>query len=245
MLPVLSVLLLVSLTSAECIRNPTRRSLFARFRGGGGDNRSTQLATENLAARLAESALKFTAETIADGSLQQGDSSQPNQLPLAFLLDSLQRRKNVDSIILTAQAAGASGRVWTLGSTPSPSELHCMDCEQHSENSENAIKALQSAGVVVWALSMGDDAVTLDAALDEHFAHGRFAAIALVVGNEISGVRCSRLCDKQVYIPTFQNRELNAAFAACQAAFVIADRFGLARNSPALIARFAELSGLP
>ena len=216
---------------------------------GGGDMDD---GAGSIAAKLAMAATKR----------QSGSTA----LPVGFVLDGLMRPKNVGSIFITAEAMVAEGGVWTTGSTPLPSEQAVREAavgksgscaadkgvvpHAHFESVAEAISVLRDAGVAVWACSVDENAVTLEAALDDHFSDsgdGGAAlpapAIALVMGNERTGVTCAGLCDRVVYMPVFENRALNVAVPAGQAAFLVADRYGLAREA-ATVARLGTLLGL-
>ena len=67
-----------------------------------------------------------------------------------------------------------------------------------------------------------------------------FFSLISFQGHERSGVSCRDLCDATVYLPVFQGRSLNVAVAAGQAAFLVADRWGLARD-PRTVRRLGEL----
>ena len=145
---------------------------------------------------------KAVALELAGAAIAMGDhqaSSIRRSLPVAFVLDGLYRPANVGSIFLTANALGAAGGVWTSGSTPVPPEENVLLAMVDSQSGEcidgkvphvqvpstaEAIANLRSSGVAVFAVDTGEGAVTLEEALDTHFAaavHCPPKAIALVM----------------------------------------------------------------
>lgn len=135
-----------------------------------------------------------------------------------LLLDRLQDPGNLGTIIRCAEAFGIDSVICSgdCADIWSPKVLRSTmgsAFRQHTHVSDSLlddIKSMQQSGVSVFAAALDDTAITPDKL-------GRNGGIAVVVGNEGSGV-CTEVldsCDGRVYIPmTGQLESLNAATAA-------------------------------
>ncbi len=148
------------------------------------------------------------------------------------VLDNLRSALNVGAIFRTADGAGIS-RLYLCGITPqgdNPKVLKtALGAEaavawEHRWNIMDAVQELKQNGVQLWALEGGNHTVNLFGTLE----HIRIEQpIALIVGNEVSGVDPSVLehCDHRVYIPMSGIKEsLNVATAFGIAAYFL--RYG-------------------
>lgn len=148
---------------------------------------------------------------------------------LEILLDNLRSAFNVGSILRTADGAGVR-RAHLCGITPTPDNPKVAKTALSAEfatpwayatNAVERARALQAAGVPVWALEGGPRAVSI---LDARGELERLDALALVAGNELAGVDPALLaaCDRVVSLPMLGfKRSLNVAVAFGIAMYLI------------------------
>lgn len=146
------------------------------------------------------------------------------------VLDNIRSTYNVGSIFRTSDGAGID-RLYLCGITPTPE--HPKVCKtalnaenavpwEHSWSVLETVQKLQQEGYLIISLEGGSDAADIFESLPKIKEADR--PVALVVGNEISGidpevVRLSSLC---VYIPMEGIKEsLNVATAFGIAAYLI------------------------
>ena len=147
------------------------------------------------------------------------------------MLDNVRSAENVGSIFRSADC-GRCLEVVTCGFTPNPLSTaklaktafgaEAAVAHRHFESTKAAVEELKAAGVSVWALETVDGAAPYAAA---PLPPGAFdgPGVALVLGNEVTGVDGAvlPLVDAVVEIPTFGTK--NSMNVACAATTVIFD----------------------
>jgi tRNA G18 (ribose-2'-O)-methylase SpoU len=153
---------------------------------------------------------------------------------VTVVLDNLRSAENVGSIFRTADATRAL-KVITCGITATPPQrklektslgAHASVPCEHYESTLQAVHALRGAGIRVVALETVDGAIPMHTAPqlgDEE------AGVALVLGNEVSGVDAAVLavCDAVLVVPVFGvKNSLNVACCAAIALYEVLRRWG-------------------
>ena len=159
--------------------------------------------------------------------------TKENKLPESIfiaVLDNIRSAYNVGSIFRTSDGAGIS-KLFLCGITPTPEnpriEKTSLGAEkavpwEHSWSVLETVQRLKNDGYFIISLEGGNTSVNLFTTL--HMIKQQSSKIALVVGNEISGidpevVKISSLC---VYIPMEGIKEsLNVATAYGIASYII------------------------
>ena len=134
------------------------------------------------------------------------------------LLDNVRSAWNVGSMFRTAEGFGLR-QLHLCGITPTPENTSVAKTAlgadtiipwTHAKNALTAAQKLKAAGCQLWALEQDERAIPIsDLVIDD-------LPIALIVGNEITGVDPALLdlCDKIVYLPMRgQKRSFNVAVA--------------------------------
>lgn len=145
---------------------------------------------------------------------------QSDKNPIIVVLENIRSAYNVGSVLRTADAFLLQS-VFTTGYTPHPPHKQIdktalgahesVDC-RHFTDAAAAIEVLKQEGFTVFAAEQARDSVLLNE-LDP----GRFEKLAIVFGNEVTGVEQSTilLCDGCVEIPQLgMKHSLNIATAA-------------------------------
>ncbi len=147
------------------------------------------------------------AESVANISEQNKHYGIQNLLKVEGVLDNVRSAWNVGSIFRTADGTGVS-KLYLCGITPTPENSKvsktALGAEEivHWEKSNNGVRLINNlkfSGYKLWVMEDIPDAIPLFQ-LD---VQSPGAPIALIVGNEISGVDPGiiRICDKVVSIP--------------------------------------------
>jgi tRNA G18 (ribose-2'-O)-methylase SpoU len=135
------------------------------------------------------------------------------------VLDNVRSAWNVGALFRTADGLGIS-RIWLGGITPPPTHPKARKTALGAErtilwetNQDTAtiLASLRNTGWSIWALEQASPAAPLEATQPPD------GPLALVVGNEISGVGTDLFayCDQLVYIPMQGvKRSLNVEVAA-------------------------------
>lgn len=155
--------------------------------------------------------------------------SEANNLPvIEAVLDNIRSTFNVGAMFRTADGAGLQ-HMHLCGITPMPEHPRVAKTSLGAEYSvqwtyyENGVEAVQKlklAGMKILALEIGAGSTSL-------FETAKIkseAPIALVIGNEVTGIDPGilELCDQQVWIPMLGfKRSLNAAIAFAVAAYTL------------------------
>ena len=152
------------------------------------------------------------------------------KLPFAAVLDNIRSTYNVGSIFRTSDGAGID-KLYLCGITPTPEHPKvgktALDAErsvvwEHSWSVIDTVKSLRDQGYMILALEGGPSSVDIFDSLQEIQDADR--PIALVVGNEISGVDPEVVANSSmcIYIPMEGVKEsLNVASAFAIAAYLI------------------------
>lgn len=153
----------------------------------------------------------------------------PKRFPIAAVLDNIRSAYNVGSMFRTAECAYISELI-LCGITAKPPHkevektalgtTQLVPWRYFSETME-AVAALRKEGWKIVALEITDQSVPIQSVRQEHFP------LALVVGNEVSGVddRVLSQADLVVEIPQFGKKEsLNVAVAFGVAVFLLVEK---------------------
>lgn len=150
--------------------------------------------------------------------------------PFAAVLDNIRSTYNVGSIFRTSDGAGID-KLYLCGITPTPEHPKvgktALDAErsvawEHSWSVIDTVKKLREEGYLILALEGGSSSVDIFDSLEKIREADR--PIALVVGNEISGVDPEAVSNSSmcIYIPMEGVKEsLNVATAFGIAAYLI------------------------
>ncbi len=150
---------------------------------------------------------------------------------IVVVLDNVRSNHNVGSMFRTADAAGCA-RIYLCGITPAPVTKFrrpnaallkvALDADQFVPwevvgSTVELLQRLRADGYVVWAVEQGAGARSVASAADAaRDANQQNQKIALVMGNEISGVAPEVLAcaDQLIEIPMYGKKEsLNVAVA--------------------------------
>lgn len=145
---------------------------------------------------------------------------QSDKNPIIVVLENIRSAYNVGSVLRTADAFLLQS-VFTTGYTPHPPHKQIdktalgahesVDC-RHFTDAASAIDVLKQQGFTVFAAEQAKQSILLNE-LDP----GRFEKLAIIFGNEVTGVEQSTLllCDGCVEIPQLgMKHSLNIATAA-------------------------------
>jgi len=143
----------------------------------------------------------------ADGERHDGTTTEPARRSVIAILDNVRSAMNVGTIIRTADGTGAD-TVLMGGISPAASNPKVMKTAlgaeetvqtAHHPNLIPVVDDLIASGVRVWALESTPTSVALDELDVPPMEH----AIAVIVGNEISGVDPDLLarCERHVHLP--------------------------------------------
>ncbi|HVY73109.1 MAG TPA: TrmH family RNA methyltransferase [Candidatus Paceibacterota bacterium] len=157
-------------------------------------------------------------------------------MEIALVLQNIRSSHNAGSIFRTADATGVS-KILLVGYTPGPLDQFGMlrpdfgkvslgaektVPHEHKDTLSDAIQSLKLDGYTVVGIELDENAIPLF-----QYKPGPDAKIALVLGNEVSGISKEdlALCDAIVEIPMHGSKEsLNVSVAAGVAVY------GLLRN---------------
>ncbi|KAF0153107.1 MAG: tRNA/rRNA methyltransferase (SpoU) [Ignavibacteria bacterium] len=161
---------------------------------------------------------KLTHEEISLNRNSLENLDQVKKLPVYVILDSIRSSYNVGSIFRTSDGAMIE-KLFLCGYTPSPLKKEVLKTALGSEKSVDweyvkdakvLIAKLKSNGIKIGALELTESSLT-----NYNFSKINFP-IALIVGNEITGVSQDLLdlCDFSLEIPQFGTKQsLNVAVA--------------------------------
>lgn len=147
---------------------------------------------------------------------------------LTIVLDNIRSANNVGSILRTAEAVGASVAICGFTATPDNPKVAKTALGAHTSlmwgqhrNALVLVETLQQAGTIVWALESTPASVPLST------VPIRSEPLALVVGNEVSGVDPGilRIADAHVHLPMVGSKtSLNVAVAMGAASYILRTR---------------------
>lgn len=142
------------------------------------------------------------------------------KIPVVVVLDNIRSMHNVGSVFRTADAFLVKG-IYLCGYTPQPphrdiqkTALGATETVEWSyfHDAVQAVQSLRNEGYSVFAIEQVEKSVPLD-----EFRHEQFEKMAVVFGNEVSGVgeEVLQLCDGCIEIPQFgMKHSLNISVAA-------------------------------
>lgn len=161
---------------------------------------------------------KLTHDEISQNRASLDELAHVKKLPVYVILDSIRSSYNVGSIFRTSDGAMIE-KLFLCGYTPSPLKKEVLKTALGSEKSvdweyakdaKEVILSLKAKGVRIGALELTENSLP----------HYRFPVddfpIALIVGNEITGVSQDLLdiCDFSLEIPQYGTKQsLNVAVA--------------------------------
>ncbi len=140
--------------------------------------------------------------------------------PLVVVLDNVRSMHNVGSVFRTADAFLISG-IWLCGYTPRPPHRDINKTAlgatetvswQYAATTMEAVTALKQEGYRVFAVEQVEKSIPL-----QEFSFGDSEKIAIIFGNEVTGVEAEvvRNCDGCIEIPQFgMKHSLNISVAA-------------------------------
>jgi tRNA G18 (ribose-2'-O)-methylase SpoU len=140
--------------------------------------------------------------------LSPGDYQQSKKTPMVVVLDNVRSANNIGSVFRTSDAFLIE-KVFLCGITATPpnAEIHktALDAEktvawEYFEKPEDAVMLLTAEGFIVYAIEQVEKSILLP-----DFKPGKGEKIAVVFGNEVSGVKQSvvNLCHGSIEIPQF------------------------------------------
>jgi tRNA G18 (ribose-2'-O)-methylase SpoU len=145
---------------------------------------------------------------------------QSEKFPIVVVLDNIRSMHNVGSVFRTADAFLLQA-IHLCGYTPQPPhrDIHktalgateTVDWKYYKQTTE-AVKELKEEGYKVFAIEQVQESIMLD-----HFKVDEIEKIAVVFGNEVSGVEeeVLHLCDGCIEIPQLgMKHSLNISVAA-------------------------------
>lgn len=161
---------------------------------------------------------KLTTKELNRPSIEE--FNQIKKIPVCLILEDIRSRSNVGAIFRSADAFVVEELI-LCGFTAQPphrdihkTALGATDTVKWSyfENSEEAISALRNRGYSIWAAEQTSQSIELG-----KFEFEQHAPLAIIVGNEVKGVRekSIALADGTIEIPQFGTKHsLNVSVCA-------------------------------
>lgn len=146
---------------------------------------------------------------------------QAPKIPVTVVLDNIRSMHNVGSVFRTADAFLLEG-LMLCGYTPCPPHRDIQKTAlgatetvywQHFSTTREALQLLKAKGYTLWAVEQTSQSIPLQHVL----GNGQEQPIAIVFGNEVSGVDADLLssCDGCIEIPQLgMKHSLNISVAA-------------------------------
>ncbi len=161
---------------------------------------------------------KLTHEEISRNRSTPEKVHKVDKLPVVVLLDSIRSAYNVGSIFRTSDGAMIQ-KLYLCGYTPTPLNKDVLKTALGSQQSVKWEKAENPEELIITLKKQGYKVIALEQT-DESFPYYKIPAsyfpIALIVGNEITGVSQNLidLCDYSIEIPQYGIKQsLNVAVA--------------------------------
>jgi tRNA G18 (ribose-2'-O)-methylase SpoU len=141
------------------------------------------------------------------------------KFPVLLIIDSIRSVYNIGSIFRSADSAGIEG-IMLCGYSPTPPREDitktALGADEtvawtYHKDCRDVIKECKEKGYTVLAVELTNQGIAYDALTSQHFP------LALVVGNEVSGIDDSvlALCDGAIEIPMYGvKHSLNVAVAS-------------------------------
>jgi tRNA G18 (ribose-2'-O)-methylase SpoU len=145
---------------------------------------------------------------------------EAEKMPVVVVLDNIRSMHNVGSVFRTADAFLLRG-IYLCGYTPQPPhrDIHKTALGatetvewKYAETTVEAVQRLKADGYQVYAVEQVQDSIPL-----HQFDRSQYPAVAVVFGNEVSGVEeeVIKLCDGCIEIPQLgMKHSLNISVAA-------------------------------
>lgn len=145
---------------------------------------------------------------------------QSTKAPVIAVLENVRSAYNVGSVLRTADAFLLEA-VYTTGYTAHPPHRQIQKTalgadetvtSKHFENTTEAITALKAEGFTIYAIEQAENSTSL-----QHFENEKDEKIAVIFGNEVTGVEqyTILLCDGCIEIPQLgMKHSLNISVAA-------------------------------
>ena len=145
---------------------------------------------------------------------------ESEKFPLVVVLDNVRSMHNVGSVFRTADAFLISG-IWLCGYTPRPPHRDIQKTAlgatetvewKYAEKTTDAVLALKQEGFEIYAIEQVEKSIPL-----HEFSSGNMRKIAVIFGNEVTGIDAEvlKLCDGSIEIPQFgMKHSLNISVAA-------------------------------
>jgi 23S rRNA (guanosine2251-2'-O)-methyltransferase len=142
------------------------------------------------------------------------------KIPIMVVLDNIRSMHNVGSVFRTADAFLLQG-IFLCGYTPQPPhrDIHktALGATEtvawnYFSTTLEAVRALREAGFAIYAVEQVENSIPL-----QEFSSNHFSPLAVVFGNEVSGVGedVLKLCDGSIEIPQMgMKHSLNISVAA-------------------------------
>lgn len=166
---------------------------------------------------------KLTMEELNRKSVEEFKTS--DKTPIVAVLDNVRSMHNVGSVFRTADAFLIES-VYLCGYTPQPphrdiqkTALGATDTVhwQYYNTTIEAIQQLKETGYRVWAVEQVEGSIALDRISAQQLLNGENGKVAVIFGNEVSGVDAEvlKLCDGCIEIPQMgMKHSLNISVAA-------------------------------
>lgn len=161
---------------------------------------------------------KLSMDELNRKSVEEFKGSE--KIPLVVILDNIRSMHNVGSVFRTADAFLLKA-IYLCGYTPQPPhrDIHktalgateTVDWKYFSEASA-AVQGLRDEGYSIFAIEQVEKSIPL-----HQFKTGEYEKLAVVFGNEVTGVgdQVLKLCDGCIEIPQFgMKHSLNISVAA-------------------------------
>ncbi len=161
---------------------------------------------------------KLTHDEISENRIKLETLSSANKMPVYVILNNIRSSYNVGSIFRTSDAVMIN-KLFLCGFTPAPPKKEILKTALgatesvswvYEINAENVISHLKNEGIKIFALELTESSKNYTDIAKYEFP------IALVVGNEITGVdqNLLDLCDDSIEIPQFGIKQsMNVAVA--------------------------------
>ena len=148
-----------------------------------------------------------------------------DKTPVVAVLDNVRSMHNVGSLFRTADAFLIES-VYLCGYTPQPPHRDIQKTAlgatetvhwAYYQTTIQAIEKLKALGYRLWAVEQVKDSIALDKISSQQLLNGDRGKIAVIFGNEVSGVDAEvlKLCDGCIEIPQMgMKHSLNISVAA-------------------------------
>lgn len=166
---------------------------------------------------------KLTMDELNRKSVDEFKAS--DKTPVTVVLDNVRSMHNVGSVFRTADAFLIES-ICLCGYTPQPPHRDIQKTAlgatetvhwAYYSSTTQAVEKLRAAGYRVWAIEQAEGSIALDKISDQQLLNTNNGKIAVIFGNEVSGVDAEilKLCDGCIEIPQMgMKHSLNISVAA-------------------------------